>query len=93
MDKDGGKLEQKVVLSNAERKTVENMSQELEEQRELASNRLAELEETNGLYKDALKEVETFITEERERMSQPEQDDEPDPPQKLDSKESDDFEK
>ena len=63
MDKDGGKLEQKVVLSNAERKTVENMSQELEEQRELASNRLAELEETNGLYKDALKEVERLKME------------------------------
>merc|ERR1712045_638226 len=63
MGKDGGKLEQKVVLSNAERKTVEQMSQELEEQRELASNRLAELEETNGLYKDALKEVERLKME------------------------------
>ena len=40
-----------------------------------------------------LKEVETFITEERERMSSPEKDDEPDPPQKPDSKESDDVPK
>merc|ERR1711936_359126 len=63
MDKDGGSLESKVVLSNSERKTVEQMSQELEEQRELASNRLAELEETNGLYKDALKEVERLKME------------------------------
>ncbi len=41
VDKDGGKLEQKVVLSNAERKTIDQMLQDLEEQRELASNRLA----------------------------------------------------
>ena len=63
IDKDGGKLEQKVVLSNSEHKTVVQMSQELEEHRELASNRLAELEETNGLYKDALKEVERLKME------------------------------
>ena len=63
MDKDGGKLEQKVVLSNAERKTVDQMSQDCEEQRELAANRLAELEKTNTLYKDALKEVERLKME------------------------------
>merc|ERR1712088_626168 len=63
MDKDGGKLEQKVVLSNAERKTVENMSQELEEQRELASTRMIELEKTNENYKQALKEVEKLKME------------------------------
>ena len=61
---DGGKsLEQKVVLSNAERKTVDQMSTELEENKELALTRLAELEQTNGLYKDALKEVERLKME------------------------------
>ena len=63
LDKDGGKLEQKVVLTNAEHKTVQSMSQELDEQRDLASNRLVELEETNGYYKDALKEVERLKME------------------------------
>jgi len=63
VDKDGGKLENKVVLSNAERKSVEQLSQDLEEQRELASNRLMELEVTNGKYKDTLKEVEKLKME------------------------------
>jgi E3 ubiquitin-protein ligase BRE1 len=54
MDKDGGSLESKVVLSNSERKTVDQMTQDLEEHRELATNRLAELEQTNAHYKDAL---------------------------------------
>ena len=63
LDKDGGKLEQKVVLSNAERKTVEQMTQDSEEQRELATNRLAELEKTSGLYKETLKEVERLKME------------------------------
>merc|ERR1712186_23692 len=48
VDKDGGeKLEQKVVLSNAEKKSVEQLNQDLEEQRELASTRMIELEKTN----------------------------------------------
>jgi len=63
MDKDGGSLEQKVVLSNAERKTVDKMSQDLEEHLELATNRLAELEQTNTNYKDTLKEVERLKME------------------------------
>merc|ERR1711997_462535 len=63
VDRDGGKLEQKVVLSNAEKKSVEQLNQDLEEQRELASTRMIELEETNGLYKDALKEVERLKME------------------------------
>merc|ERR1712088_888436 len=63
MDKDGGKLEQKVVLSNAERKTVDQMTQDLEEHRELATNRLAELEQTNTNYKDTLKEEERLKME------------------------------
>ena len=52
-----------LAVSNAEHKTVQQMSQELDEQRDLASNRLAELEETNGYYKDALKEVERLKME------------------------------
>jgi len=63
MDKDGGSLESKVVLSNSERKTVDQMTQDLEEHRELATNRLAELEQTNTHYKDALKEVERLKME------------------------------
>lgn len=56
VDRDGGKsFDQKVVLSNAERKTVEQLGTELEEQRELAANRLVELEKTSNLYKEALK--------------------------------------
>ena len=62
-DRDGGKLEQKVVLSNAERKSVEQLTQDLEEQRELASTRMVELESTNTKYKDALKEVEKLKME------------------------------
>ena len=64
VDKDGGKgLEQKVVLSNAERKSVEQLTQDLEEQRELAGNRLIELESMNGKYKESLKEVERLKME------------------------------
>ena len=50
---DGGgvKLEQKVVLSNAERKSVEQLTQDLEEQRELASTRMVELEKHSDLIK------------------------------------------
>ena len=62
-DRDGGKLEQKVVLSNAERKSVEQITQDLEEQKDLASTRLVELEKTNNLYKDTLKEVEKLKME------------------------------
>ena len=64
VDKDGGeKLEQKVVLSNAEKKSVEQLNQDLEEQRELASTRMIELEKTNENYKQALKEVEKLKME------------------------------
>ena len=51
MDKDGGSLEPKLVLTNSERKTVDQMSQDLEENRELAINRLVELEKTNAVFK------------------------------------------
>merc|ERR1712242_633217 len=64
VDKDGGeKLEQKVVLSNAEKKSVEQLNQDLEEQRGLASTRMIELEKTNENYKQALKEVEKLKME------------------------------
>jgi len=63
VDKDGGKMEQKVVLSNAERKSVEQLNQDLEEQRELATNRHIELEEMSGKYKSSLKEVERLKME------------------------------
>jgi len=63
MDKDGGSLEPKLVLTNSERKTVDQMSQDLEENRELAINRLVELEKTNAVFKDALKEVERLKME------------------------------
>lgn len=63
MTKDGGSLEPKLVLTNSERKTVDQMSQDLEENRELAINRLVELEKTNASFKDALKEVERLKME------------------------------
>ena len=63
VEKDTSGFDQKTVLTNAERKTVDQMHRDLEEQRELAANRLAELEEMNGLYKDALKEVERLKME------------------------------
>merc|ERR1711971_1310035 len=63
MDKDGGSLEPKFSLTNSERKTVDQMSQDLEENRELAINRLVELEKTNAVFKDALKEVERLKME------------------------------
>ena len=64
LDKDGGELEQKVgVLTNADRKSADQMNQELEEQRELANSRLNELEHTSTLYKETLKEVERLKME------------------------------
>jgi len=63
VDQHGGKLDQKVVLSNAERKTVEQLNHDHEEQRELAATRLAELESTNSKFKESLKEVEKLRME------------------------------
>jgi hypothetical protein len=57
VDRDGGVVDRKVVLTNAERKSVEQLNNDLEEQKELASNRLLELEKMNSLYKESLKEV------------------------------------
>ena len=50
-----GVIDRKAVLTNAERKGVEQLSRDLEEQRELASNRLLELEKMNSNYKNSLK--------------------------------------
>merc|ERR1719188_391164 len=63
VDQHGGKLDQKMVLSNAERKTVEQLNHDHEEQRELAATRLAELESTNSKFKESLKEVEKLRME------------------------------
>lgn len=63
VDRDGGRLDQKVVLSNTERKTVDQLTHDMEEQRELATNRLTELEDMNTKYKDSLKQVETLKME------------------------------
>ena len=52
-----------MVLSNAERKTVEQLHHDLEEQRELATTRLSELEKMNNHYKSSLKEVEKLKME------------------------------
>ena len=59
VDRDGGKITSaKVVLSNAERRSMDQLHHELEEQREQATNRLSELEQMNIKYKESLKELE-----------------------------------
>ena len=45
------------VLSGTERKSLDELQRDLEDQRELAQNRLAELEKINGNYKECLQEV------------------------------------
>ena len=55
---DGKQIKTQVVISGSEKKTLEEMQLELEDQRELAANRMAELENMENNYKDCLKEVE-----------------------------------
>ena len=43
MDRDGGKFDASRVITSTDRRAIDQLSQELEEQRELAANRLAEL--------------------------------------------------
>jgi hypothetical protein len=43
VDRDGGKFDASRIITGADRRAIEQLSQELEEQRELAANRLAEL--------------------------------------------------
>merc|ERR1719233_822527 len=46
------------VFTGAEKKTLDELQRELEDQRELAQNRLSELEAVNTKYKECMKEVE-----------------------------------
>jgi len=46
------------VFTGAEKKTLDELQRELEDQRELAQNRLGELEAVNTKYKDCMKDVE-----------------------------------
>lgn len=55
-------MNSKMVLSNAERKSVEQLTVDAEEQR-TSSSRLGELEEMSANYKNALKEVERLRME------------------------------
>ena len=43
VDRDGGKFDASRMITGADRRTIETLTRELEEQRELAANRLAEL--------------------------------------------------
>jgi hypothetical protein len=43
VDHDGGKLDASRIMTGADRKAIDQLTLELEEQRELAANRLAEL--------------------------------------------------
>lgn len=55
---DGKQIKSQVVFSGSERKTLEEMQLELEDQRELAGNRMNELESLETNYKECLKDVE-----------------------------------
>ena len=52
-----------VVLSGTERKSLEELQTDLEDQRELAQNRMAELDRLNTNYKDCLQQVEKLKME------------------------------
>ena len=51
------------VLSGAERKSLDELQRDLEDQRELAGNRMVELEKLQGNYKECLQEVEKLRME------------------------------
>ena len=51
------------VLSGAERKSLDELQRDLEDQRELAGNRLVELESLQSNYKECLQEVEKLRME------------------------------
>merc|ERR1719186_2146901 len=55
---DGKQIKSQVVFSGSERKTLEEMQLELEDQRELAGNRMNELESLETNYKECLKDVD-----------------------------------
>ena len=52
-----------VVVSGAERKSLDELQRDLEDQKELAANRLVELEALQGNYKECLQEVEKLRME------------------------------
>merc|ERR1719430_1797561 len=52
-----------VVLSGTERKSLEELQTDLEDQRELAQNRMAELDRLNSNYKECLQQVEKLKME------------------------------
>lgn len=54
----GKELQTTQVFSGAEKKTIEELQRELEDQRELAQNRMVELDGLNTKYKECMKEVE-----------------------------------
>ena len=47
-----------MIFSSSERKTLEEMQLELEDQRELAGNRMNEVESLETNYKECLKDVD-----------------------------------
>ena len=51
------------VLSGTERKSLDELQRDLEDQRELSANRLGELEKLQGNYKECLQEVEKLRME------------------------------
>jgi len=65
MAADGGKelKAAPTVITGAERKSLDELQRDLEDQRELSSNRLVELESLQGNYKECLQEVEKLRME------------------------------
>ena len=60
----GGKeIKNTPVITGTERKTLDELQRDLEDQRELAGNRLVELEKVQGNYKECLQQVEKLKME------------------------------
>ena len=66
MAADGGKelKAAPTVITGAERKSLDELQRDLEDQRELSSNRLVELESLQGNYKECLQEGTGTVREE-----------------------------
>jgi len=54
----GNEIQATKVFTGTEKKTIEELQRDLEDQRELAQNRMAELDGLNHKYKDCMKDVE-----------------------------------
>jgi len=54
----GNEIQATKVFTGTEKKTIEELQRDLEDQRELAQNRMAELDSLNHKYKDCMKDVE-----------------------------------